>query len=244
MRHNWYTNNYMQLTTTSAIRYGLPIGTRRIKKRFTVSSNTYEIDLPGVTALDPEELVATLSVTAETATAPTVDFSLEEANDPIASYTRINQTAGLSTSGTTLVVDDASSIPNAVMPILLAQFTKVGNTYRLTKYEWAISSSKSSNTLTIAREFYMDGAAFSNDDFVFFSNDWSTMKDSDGNDIANTTVAVNGATTSSPIKSRLALSNEGLTGFSKGFVRAKVSAPSAGTLSYNVSLACRTRGLE
>jgi hypothetical protein len=244
MRNFWEVQNYMSVTTASTARYGLPIMAKPLFKSFDISTDHYEFQVPGSANLDLEELVAVLSVTAETATAPTISLTLEEDADPCASYTRINQTAGLAVGGTTLVVDDASAIPNSVFPIMLASFTEVNGVNKLTKYEWCYASGKSSNTLTIVRDFYQADQVFSDNDFVFFSNGWGTAKDSANNNIANTGVAINGATASAPVTSRLALSAEGLTGLSKSSFRLAVGAPSAGTATYSVSLSGRTRGLD
>lgn len=244
MRNFWEVPNYMSATAVSTARYGLPIMAKPIFKSFDISTDHYEFQVPGSANLDLEELVAVLSVTAENSSSNTISLTLEEDADPCASYTRINQTAGLAAGGTSLVVDSAASIPNSVFPIMLASFTEVNGVNKLTKYEWCYASGKSSNTLTIVRNFYQAGQAFSDNDFVFFSTGWGTAKDSANNNIANTGVSINGATTSAPITSRLALSAEGLTGLSKSCFRLAVGAPSAGTADYTVSLSGRTRGLD
>lgn len=245
MRSIWEVSNYMNVSSAvTALRPGLPIMVGGIHKEITISSDTYILDIPGAYPLDLEELVVDFEATSESATAPTIDVDLQEANDPCAEYTRINQTAGLTASGTSLVVDDATNIPNAVFPVLLASFTEVEDgIHKLTKYQWELVNSKSSNTLTLnTRGFYQAGQAFSDNDFVFFSNQWSTMKDTGGNDIKLNDLAINGATTSAPVKGRLALSAEGLTGLARKAFRVLVAAPSAGNATYRVHLSGRTRG--
>lgn len=247
MRNIWEVSNYMNVSSAvTALRPGLPIMIGGIRKQFTISSNTYIMDIPGAYPLDLEELVVDFEATSESATAPTIDVDLQEASDPCAEYTQINQTAGLTASGTTLVVDSAASIPNSVFPILLASFTEVeDNVYKLSKYQWELSNSKSSNTLTLnTRGFFQAGKAFSDNDFVFFSNQWATMKDTSGNDIKLNDLAINGATSTAPVKGRIALSAEGLTGLARKAFRVLVAAPSAGNATYRVHLSGRTRGLE
>lgn len=242
MRHPWSIDNYIQATTVSRAFPGLPVGIGQHLKRFTVGSDTYEFKVPGAYPLDLEELASSLVVTAETGTTPTIGHSMQECADPVESYTRINQGAGLTTSGTTLVVDSAALIPNSVIPILLANFTLRGDTYQLNSYEWCLSISKSTNTLTIEREVYQSGVAFSDNDFVFFSNSWNTIVDSAGNNIDDATFDHDGATSSAPAISRLALSTEGLTGLTKKFYRTLVDAPTSGNWTGRVDLAGRTRG--
>lgn len=247
MRSIWSVDNYMNVSSAvTAARPGLPIMIGGIHKQFTVGSDTYILDVPGAYPLDLEELVVDFEATSESGTTPTIDVDLQEAGDPCFEYTNINQTGGISASGTSLVVDDATNIPSAVFPILLASFTEVEDgLFKLTKYQWELSNSKSSNTLTLnTRGFYQAGQAFSDNDFVFFSNQWATMKDTAGNDIKLNDLAIDGATSSAPVKGRIALSAEGLTGLARKAFRVLVAAPSTGNVTYRVHLSGRTRGLE
>jgi hypothetical protein len=241
MRNNFTKQRYIQATTPSTIRPGLPLFTKPITKRITVSLVNYEFDIPGATRWDPEELVSTLIVTGETGTTPTVDFIWEENDDPLDDFTQINQPAGLTANGTSLIVDSAANIPNAVFPVLLAQFTAdAAGKRRLTKYEWCLCTGKSSNTLTLEREFYQDGTTFSDRDFVFFSNNWTSMRNSSGNVIQNAAVNIDNATAIAPVTSRLALGSAGLSGLTKRCWRSS-TAPTSGNATYRVDLGGRTR---
>lgn len=251
-RSNFSYPNLLTTGATSVIRYTPPIIAKPIYKEFVVASNTYRFTVPNSFLLDPEELITNLVVTNASTTA-TIATSWEEADDPFDSFTSV-PTATLAAAGTTLVVTDATLIPNAVTPILIARFERErpgGTEWRNVQAELAVSTSKSSNTLTIERGLYQAGQTFAADitssvpnTFVFFGTQWNQMRDSGNNLIQNTGVTITGATATAPVVSRLALSSEGLTGLGRKAFRQRVDAASAGTATYRIDASGRETGVS
>jgi len=251
-RSNFSYPNFLTTGATSLARLSPPIIAKPLYKEFVVAGNTYRFTVPNSFLLDPEELISNLVVTGAGGTA-TIATSWEEADDPFDSFTSV-PTATLAAAGTTLVVTDATNIPNAVTPILIAQFAKErtgGTEWRLSSYELAVSTSKSSNTLTIERGLYEAGKAFTTtitssvpDTFVFFGTQWNQMRDSGNNLIQNTGVTITGATPTAPITSRLALASEGLVGLGRKAWRQRVDAASSSTATYRIDVSGRETGVS
>lgn len=235
-------NDKINHALSTAIGILSPFYTKKYSRVFTVGSNTYNLEIPSSLEIDPADFVAEVTVTAETGTTPTMAITLQDCYDPWPNYTQINDAAGLTTSGTSLVVDDASGIPNAVTPILLVSFReRFPGVYEIATMEQVQSTSKSSNTLTIDRSIYADeNKAFSDNDFVFYGLDWATVTDNAGNAITKSP-SIDGATSSAPITVSLSLSEEGLDGLKKPFVRMQCGAPSSGSATYTGRYVVRTR---
>lgn len=238
--------DYISRATASAVWPGAPIATKPIRKIITVSSVDYEVDLPGSTDFDIEELEMHAIFTAETVTAPTIDVDWEVSMDPLASHTRVNLTAGYSASATSIVVDDGAGAgigtSTVAVPLLFATFEDTGSYRRMTGYEWAMCTSVSTDTLTVTRGIYgTSGIALSDDTFVFYSQAWVPFVDSAGNVIKLNDLAIAGATAVAPVVGRLSLATEGLTSVPFPAFRVKVEAPSGGTTDHAIHLSGKRR---
>jgi hypothetical protein len=224
--------NAITHAASTAIGILAPLYTRKYVKQFTIGSNVYILEIPSSISLDPSDLVAEVTTTAISGTAPTMVITPQECGDPWNNYTQINMptAAGISASATSVIVDDATNIPNAVTQLLLVAFTeRFPNEYHISKMELVQSTSKSSNTLTINRSIYDDtNTAFSDNDFVFWGTQWTTLFDSAGNSTAKT-ITLTGAAASTPVTGSNSLSEEGLDGLKSAFFRLSCAAPSAGT---------------
>lgn len=243
-RDFWSVPSYISASAVSAAKPGLPIGIGGFySKAFAISTDNYQFDIPAGQAPDLEQLMVTFSCTAETGTTPTIDVDLQGVQDPCSQRTQINMASGLAIDGTTLTVDTGHAIA-AASPLLLASFTLVDGIYKLSKYEWVLATAVSTNDITIDRSFYGstgDNFAFSDNDFVFYSNSWATMKDSSGNDIKLNDLSIDGATASAPKMGTIDTVAEGLTGLPTPFFRVLVAASSSNAATYTVDLAGRAK---
>jgi hypothetical protein len=241
----WTVPNYMNVTGNStAINIGAPIGFKPYEKLLTINSVNYLLTYPGFYHLDLEEFLAQMVVTTENGTDQTVDLELQGTFDPFASYTQINLEAGYDDDDTSIVVDDGASIGSGavVVPVLFVGFESSGDVRRPTYFEWGTVTNVSTNTLTVSRGAYgTSGHALSNNDFVFFTHNWATLKDSAGNSIMLNDFASNGATATAPLVGQIQLSAEGLDMFQSPFIRFKQSAPNDGGITYHLDLSGRTR---
>jgi hypothetical protein len=237
--------NAITHAASNAIGVLAPLYTRKYIREFTIGSNKYRLTIPQSLATDPADLVAEVTTTAITGTgAITMVITPQESGDPWNNYTQINMPTanGISASATTLIVDSAANIPNAVTQILLVSFEEIfPNLYVPSKMEMVQSTSKSSNTLTIDRAIYDDtNTAFSDNDFVFWGTQWTTLFDSAGNSTAKT-ITLTGAAASTPVTGSNSLSEEGLDGLKSAFFRLSCAAPSAGTAAYTGRYKVRER---